>query len=139
MALTPLGVSPRKKTAASARQAATDQQVAGTPRLTYQAMDRLVEFRGSPVGLGGQLGGKPTFFVGIDVGKRNHAAVILHDAGEQCGKASRFAKTREGAKELPSPWIGALEATGHDWLALSSVSGDASVDVLVVNPVQTDA
>ncbi len=123
-----------------------DQQVAGTPRLTHKAMDMLVEFRGSPVGLGGQLEGKPMFFVGIDIGKRNHEAVILDDAGEQCGKALRFANTREGAKallerlqELPSPCICALEATGHYWLALSSFLRDASVDALVLNPLQTDA
>jgi transposase len=86
------------------------------------------------------------FFVGIDIGKRNHAAVILRDAGEQSGKALRFAHTRAGARpmigrwaEWPTPGVCALEATGHDWLALSSFLRDAGLDVSVLNPLQTDA
>jgi transposase len=85
-------------------------------------------------------------FVGIDIGKRTHEAVILDDAGEQHGKALRFANTRAGAQELlarrqevGSPCVCALEATGHYWLALDAYLGDAGFEVTVLNPLQTDA
>jgi transposase len=85
-------------------------------------------------------------FVGIDIAKRTHEAVILNDAGEQHGKAFRFANTRAGAQELlarlqetGSPCVCALEATGHYWLAIYTFLRDAGVDVIVLNPLQTDA
>jgi transposase len=85
-------------------------------------------------------------FVGIDIGKRTHEAVILDDAGEQHGKALRFANTRVGAEELlarlqevDSPGACALEATGHYWLALYAFLRQAGLEVIVLNPLQTDA
>jgi transposase len=85
-------------------------------------------------------------FVGIDIGKRTHEAVILDDAGEQQGKALRFANTRVGAQELlarlqevNSPCVCALEATDHYWLALYTFLRKAGLEVIVPNPLQTDA
>jgi transposase len=85
-------------------------------------------------------------FAGIDIGKRAHEAVILDAAGEQRAKALRFANTRAGAQELlarlaevGSPCVCALEATGHYWLALYAFLRDAGVEVIVLNPLQTDA
>jgi transposase len=84
--------------------------------------------------------------VGIDIGKRNHEAVFLDDVGEQQGKALRFANTRSGAHELLgrlqecSPaGVCALEATGHYWLALYTFLRDAGIEVIVLNPLQSDA
>jgi transposase len=147
----PLGFSPGKKTVTSARRAAMDQQVAGKPRLTNKAMGMLGESRGASDQPGGEVGRKSMPFFGIDVGKRNHEAVILDEAGEQLGKARRFANTRGGAhellvrrKEAGSPGIGALAATGHSWLALHSFLRDTAFAVGVRGtrlrvPLHTDA
>lgn len=85
-------------------------------------------------------------FVGIDIGKRSHEAMFLDEGGEQQGKALRFATTRAGAqeflgrlKEAGSPTVCALEATGHYWVALYTFLRDAGVEVIVLNPLQTDA
>src|SRR5579883_2798683 len=84
--------------------------------------------------------------VGIDIAKRTHEAVLLDDAGEQLGKPLRFANTRAGAQELlarlhatGASCLCAMEATGHYWLALYTFLRDAGVDVIVLNPLQTDA
>jgi transposase len=85
-------------------------------------------------------------YVGIDIGKRQHEATILDEAGQQQGKPLRFANTREGAAQLlarltasDQPVVCALEATGHYWLALYAYLHQAGLNVVVVNPLQSNA
>lgn len=85
-------------------------------------------------------------YVGIDIGKRHHVAVILDANGQQVGKALRFANDRDGfdqwlarlAELEPDALIG-LEATGHYWLALYTLLAEAGYDLVVLNALQIHA
>ena len=84
--------------------------------------------------------------VGIDVGKRQHVAVILDANGQQVGQALSFANDQTGFKQLRErlatvaevALIG-LEATGHYWLALYTMLTEAEYDLVVLNPLQIHA
>jgi len=84
--------------------------------------------------------------LGIDVGKRQHVAVMLDANGQQVGKALPFANDQAGFKQLRErlstveeiALIG-LEATGHYWLALYTMLMDAGYDLVVLNPLQIHA
>lgn len=84
--------------------------------------------------------------LGIDVGKRQHVAVMLDANGQQVGKALSFANDQAGFKQLrerlstvaENTLIG-LEATGHYWLALYTMLTDAGYDLIVLNPLQIHA
>jgi len=85
-------------------------------------------------------------YVGIDIGKRHHVAVILNANGQQEAKALPFANDRDGFDQLlvrmadvePGLLIG-LEATGHYWLALYTMLAEAGYDLVVLNPLQIHA
>ena len=57
----------------------------------------LTHTRTALVGPEGSLGEGPVHFVGIDIGKRSHEAVVLDEAGEQQGMPLLFANTRDDA------------------------------------------
>lgn len=89
------------------------------------------------------------FFVGIDVGKRNHEACIIDSTGKIIGKSLSFSNTQSGGHKLLE-WLRkvdqslastciAIEATGHYWLALHSFLRKNGLPVRVINPIQSDS
>jgi transposase len=85
-------------------------------------------------------------FVGIDVGKRHHQAVVVDQEGEQRGDAIGFANTRSGVESLVERLEGlgepisiALESSGQYWLCLYDQLTSRVYDVAVINPLQIDA
>jgi transposase len=87
-----------------------------------------------------------TFYVGIDVAKRQHTAAILDELGHRQGKAFTVKNDRAGIDGLlerlealaPSVEVG-LEATGHYWLALFDQLTHAGYKIHVLNPLQVHA
>src|SRR5690625_5844031 len=70
------------------------------------------------------------FYVGIDIGKRQHEVGVIDDKGQPVGKTLRFANTKAGSNKLleyfnqhkltPDNSVIGLEATGHYWLSVFS-------------------
>jgi len=86
------------------------------------------------------------FFCGIDVAKRKHVALIMHDTGTIEHRAFEITNTREGMdqlhqrlQELTEPVTVGLEATGHYWLALYEFLAQRDYAVIVLNPLQIHA
>lgn len=86
------------------------------------------------------------YFIGIDVGKREHHLVILDESGQRVGKPQTIANTRRGFDEclqtlraLDGSVQLALEATGPYWLALYEYLTHAAFQVAVFNPLQVHA
>jgi len=88
------------------------------------------------------------FYVGIDVGKRNHVASMMDGGKKPLFRAFSFTNTTDGAEELvarierfaperDTVAIG-MEATGHYWLSLYSFLHDKGYLIHVINPIQTD-
>jgi transposase len=87
--------------------------------------------------------------VGIDVGKRKHAATALTPNGEMISQLASFPNTRQGIdlleKELlrkaggPGKALVAMEATGHYWMCLYHELTRRGYECVVLNPVQTNA
>lgn len=87
--------------------------------------------------------------VGIDIGKRIHAATIIDESGQVIGHPISFPNTTAGGELLLArinsvntdklPVVFGLEATGHYWLALYSFLTKLSYPVSVINPYQSDA
>lgn len=87
--------------------------------------------------------------VGIDIGKRIHAATIIDESGQVIGRPISFPNTTAGGELLLArvnsvntdklPVVFGLEATGHYWLALYSFLTKLSYPVSVINPYQSDA
>ena len=87
--------------------------------------------------------------VGIDVGKRKHAATALTPNGERIAQLASFLNTRTGIdlleKEIlrkaggPGKTLVAMEATGHYWMCLYHELKRRGYDCVVLNPVQTNA
>jgi len=88
------------------------------------------------------------YYIGIDVGKNNHAASMMDSSHKVIFKGFAFANTRDGAQSLldkvqeivqdkAQVEIG-MEATGHYWLALYSFLFDDGYRLHVINPMQTD-
>lgn len=88
------------------------------------------------------------FYLGIDIGKRTHAASVMNEGGKILLKGFSFPNSMEGAfaltKQLnsfslePSDFLVGMEATGHYWLALFSFLDEQDYFVHVINPIQTD-
>jgi transposase len=85
-------------------------------------------------------------YVGIDIGKRHHVAVILDAIGQQETKALPIANDRDGfdqlldrLADLETDVLIGLEATGHYWLALYTMLVEADYDLVVLNPLQIHA
>jgi transposase len=86
------------------------------------------------------------YFVGIDVGKRHHQAVVVNDQGELCEDDVRFSNTRSGIESLVERLNGlgepvrvALESSGQYWLCLYDQLTSRGYDVAVINPLQVNA
>lgn len=87
--------------------------------------------------------------VGIDVGKRKHAATALTPQGEVLAQLAAFPNTREGIDLLekdilrkaggPGKVLVAMEATGHYWMCLYYELQRRGYECVVLNPVQTNA
>lgn len=87
--------------------------------------------------------------VGIDVGKRKHAATALSPQGEIIAQLASFPNTREGIDRLerevlrkaggPGKVLVAMEATGHYWMCLYHELQRRGYECVVLNPVQTHA
>lgn len=88
------------------------------------------------------------FFVGIDIGKRNHEAAMIDDQGKPVGKPIRFRNTKAGSEKLlqfinnhellPDNSMIGLEATGHYWLSVFSFLTALEFNVIPFNPIQSD-
>ncbi len=86
------------------------------------------------------------FYLGIDVAKRQHNAMILDEQGQVIQRAFTFANNRAGFDQLsarltalPGPVTVGLEATGHYWLSLYEQLTRHHYPVLVLNPLQIAA
>jgi transposase len=87
--------------------------------------------------------------VGIDVGKRKHAATALAPQGEIVAQLASFPNNRQGidllAKQVlrkaggPGKVLVAMEATGHYWMCLYYELQRRGYDCVVLNPLQTNA
>ncbi len=86
--------------------------------------------------------------VGIDIGKRHHAAVAVNHRGEKLASLASFQNTREGVDILqtrvfnpagtPSQVLFAMEATGHYWMPLYHELVRRGYQGAVLNPIQTN-
>ncbi len=87
--------------------------------------------------------------VGIDIGKRKHAATALSPQGEVIARLASFPNTRQGVDQLqkevlrkaggPSKVLVGMEATGHYWMCLYHELTRRGYACVVVNPLQTNA
>ena len=87
--------------------------------------------------------------VGIDIGKRKHAATALSPQGEIIAQLASFPNTREGVDQLenevlrqaggPGRVLVAMEATGHYWMCLRAELERRGYATVVINPIQTNA
>jgi transposase len=87
--------------------------------------------------------------VGIDVGKKRHAAAGLTASGEKAGPEISFTNDRKGIDRLeakllrplggPGRVLVAMEATGHYWMPLHFELARRGYEAVVLNPIQTRA
>jgi transposase len=87
--------------------------------------------------------------VGIDIGKRKHAATALSPQGEVIARLASFPNTRQGVDQLekdvlrkaggPSKVLVGMEATGHYWMCLYHELARRGYTSVVLNPLQTNA
>lgn len=88
------------------------------------------------------------FFIGIDIGKRNHEVALIDSNGNLIGKTIRISNTKKGSEDLilffhkhqlsPENVLIGMEATGHYWLSLYSFLNKLSYSVTAFNPIQSD-
>ena len=89
------------------------------------------------------------FFVGIDIAKRSHEAVITDGEGKIVQKAFNFQNSCSGYNKLlecvrqftthRSQVVFGMESTGHYWLVLYTRLMKEGYQVHVINPMQSDA
>jgi len=89
------------------------------------------------------------FYLGIDIGKRNHEAGLIDETGKPIGKTLRFSNSKAGSEKLleflnqydliPDNTTVGLEATGHYWLSIFSFLHKLGFKTTVFNPLQSDA
>jgi transposase len=82
-------------------------------------------------------------YMGIDIAKRSHTAVVLNAKGEVVVKTLAFDNNRAGIDQMLACLAGfelpveiALESTGHYWLAVYEQLAEAGYRVHVLNPIQ---
>jgi transposase len=82
-------------------------------------------------------------YMGIDIAKRSHMAVVLNAKGEVIVRSLAFDNNRAGIDQLLVCLAGlnlpteiALESTGHYWLAVYEQLTNAGYRVHVLNPIQ---
>lgn len=88
-------------------------------------------------------------YAGIDIAKYDHVIGAVNGSGKELGKPLKFKNSSagfarcaaylEGICESPDEVLVGMEATGHYWLACFCFLRDAGYDVVVINPLQTDA
>lgn len=89
------------------------------------------------------------FFIGIDIAKNTHEASIIDLYGKLVSESISFSNSFKGFEKLKdyissfdidcdNSMIG-MEATGHYWLSLHSALIDFGFNVVVINPIQSDA
>jgi transposase len=83
-------------------------------------------------------------FVGLDLGKRQHAVCFLGADGREAARPLRVPHTGAGVRRLeeqlgrlPGPTRVVMEASGAHWLGLDRRLRAAGLAVQVVNPLQT--
>lgn len=89
------------------------------------------------------------FYIGIDIGKRNHEIGLIDDKGKPIGKTLQFSNSKKGSDKLlefinqynltPGNSIVGIEATGHYWLSVFSFLHKLGFKITVFNPLQSDA
>lgn len=86
------------------------------------------------------------YYLGIDVAKRKHTAMVVDEQGQVFTRAFSFSNDRAGfgqllakIQTLTAAVTVALEATGHYWLALYDYLTSRDYTVLVLNPLQIAA
>ncbi len=82
-------------------------------------------------------------FMGIDIAKRRHAAMLMDEQGKTVVKPFFFNNDREGINKLldqlghyQEPVAIALESTSHYWFAVYDQLQQANYSVHVFNPIQ---
>lgn len=91
------------------------------------------------------------YYLGIDIGKKNHVACLMNDKGEVVGKPLTFVATSIGRQQLethlnnfidhkdyPFVTVG-FEATGHYWIGLYLQMKEMGFPVSVLNPLEVKA
>ena len=86
---------------------------------------------------------------GIDIAKSSHVIGAVDERGKDAAKPMQFANSAEGfgkcaayLEGLGAPaeeMLVGMEATGHYWLPLFSFLHAQGYDVVVINPIRTDA
>jgi transposase len=83
-------------------------------------------------------------YVGIDLGKRQHAVCFLNEAGQPVAKPMRVPHTGRGLRQLHAQLAGLggphqviMEASGAHWMGIARKLRAAGVTVHIVNPIQT--
>lgn len=89
------------------------------------------------------------FFIGIDIGKRNHEIALINNDGIPIGNTLRISNTKLGSEHLlafinkhqllPENTRIGMEATGHYWLSIYSFLNKLGFHVTAFNPIQSDA
>lgn len=89
------------------------------------------------------------FFIGIDIAKNTHEASIIDSFGKLVSESISFSNSVKGFEKLKNyissfdidcdNSIIGMEATGHYWLSLYSALIDFGFNVVVINPIQSDA
>lgn len=89
------------------------------------------------------------FYIGIDIGKRNHEIGLIDDKGKPIGNTLRFTNSKKGSEKLlefinqynltPDNSVIGIEATGHYWLSVFSFLHKLGFKTTVFNPLQSDA
>lgn len=89
------------------------------------------------------------FYIGIDIAKRTHEAIIIDDQGKVVQRSFRFQNSCSGfnllmervrniTNQRPEVMFG-MESTSHYWLALYTRLKKEGYQVHVMNPIQSDA
>nr|WP_218776138.1 transposase [Enterococcus faecium] len=90
------------------------------------------------------------FFIGIDIGKRNHEIALIDEKGIAIiGKILRITNTQSGSAKLlnffrqnqliPKNTLVGMETTVHYWLAIYSFLDELGFGVTAFNPIQSGA
>lgn len=88
-------------------------------------------------------------YAGIDIAKSEHVIGAVDERGKDAAKPMSFANSAggferciaylEGLAESKADLLVGMEATGHYWLPLFCRLQDEGYDVVVINPIRTDA
>lgn len=89
------------------------------------------------------------YYLGIDIGKKEHEAGVIDQQGNSIGKTLRFSNSKPGSDKLlafvnkhqltPDNCACGLEATGHYWLSVFTYLYQLGFKVTAFNPLQSDA